>query len=189
MARDMGGWVLQGAAPPAQEPLKPQEEQGQEPDALTTDRVLEKIVEYLGDGKTTLLHPVWSPVYPDTDNPRLFHVMPYRPKWADKAEAAVRQGCEAQGVCYRRGDQVDDPNVIRSIWEEIAGATHIVVDLTDFNANVALELGIAHTLGRPVLPVGQGDTADRLFPMIAKRRVRTYDKLTELAAFVHDFIG
>jgi hypothetical protein len=80
-----------------------------------------------------------------------------------------------------RGDRVSDPRIIRSIWEEICRATHVLVDLTDFNANVALELGIALTLGKKTLIVGQGDTVDRLFPSVAKLRVHPYKVGTGLA--------
>lgn len=70
---------------------------------------------------------------------------------------------------------MDDPRIIRSIWDEICRATHVVVDITDFNANVALELGIAHTLGRRTLIVAQqGKTIDMLFESIAKLRVHVY---------------
>jgi len=100
--------------------------------------------------------------------------MPFRPKWADAVANATREICEGNGVMYIRGDEVKEPNVIRSIWEEIARATHVLVDLTGFNANVALELGIAHTLGRKVLMVGQEKTVDLLFPSIQKLRVQPY---------------
>ena len=93
------------------------------------------------------------------------------------------------GVRYVRGDEAIDPNVIRSIWEELARATHVVADLTGFNANVALEMGIAHTLGRPCLLVGQHDTIRRLFPMIAKQRLHTYTALSDLGCQVAGFLG
>jgi len=146
------------------------------PDSLAITRTLVKFFDYLNDGETMLIRPHWSPVYPDENNLRLFHVMPFRPKWADEVAAITRQISESAGVIYVRGDEVKEPNVIRSIWEEIARATHVLVDLTGFNANVALELGIAHTLGRKVLMVGQEKTVDLLFPSIQKLRVQSYDK-------------
>jgi len=164
-------------------------EQRKEPDPLTVNRTLAKFVDFLDDGTTILINPVWSPVYPKADHLGLFHVMPFRPEWADDAAMATRRTCEAMGVDYVRGDEVEDPNVIRSIWEEIARATHTVVDLTGFNANVALELGIVHTLGRTSLVVGQGDTVERLFPMIAKLRVHTYQDPNDLGALVQDFLA
>lgn len=146
------------------------------PDGLAITRTLVTLFDYLKDGETMLIHPRWSPVYSEQDKPRLFHVMPFRPKkWADRVTAVTREVCEAASLRYVRGDEVDEPNVIRSIWEEIARATHVLVDLTGFNANVALELGIVHTLGKRILMVGQGDPASHVFKSISRFRVQSYD--------------
>jgi len=48
------------------------------------------------------------------------------------------------------------------------------VDITGSNANVALELGLVHALGRPYRLVAQGDPALHLFPSIAKVQVHGY---------------
>jgi nucleoside 2-deoxyribosyltransferase len=161
------------------------------PDPLAMTRTLVKLFDYLGDGRTMLIRPRWSPVYPDENSRRLFHVMPFRPKWADAVTAVTRAESKAAGIAYIRGDEVDEPNVIRSIWEEIARATHVLVDLTGFNSNVALELGIAHTLGKNVLMVGQDDTIDYLFPSIRKLRVKEYSMKqlkSSLGAAINDFV-
>ncbi len=162
-----------------------------DPDPVAVNTALHTLVRYLGDDRLTLIHPVWPPVYPESGNPRLFHVMPFQPKWADAAAKCVEGVCSSAGIAYVRGDRVSKPNVIRSIWEEINRATHILVDLTGFNANVALELGIAHTLGRPTLMLGQGDTVKRLFPMIAKLRFYPYKNTvsSELDALVKKLIS
>jgi hypothetical protein len=144
------------------------------PDPLAITRTLVKFFDYLKDGETMLVHPCWSPVYPEGNKPRLFHVMPFRPQWADRVTTVTREVCGAASVKYVRGDEVAEPNVIHSIWVEIARATHVLVDLTGFNANVALELGIVHTLGKKVLLVGQDDTVDHLFASIRKLRVKDY---------------
>ena len=163
-------------------------DQSKDRDPLTVNRTLAKFVDFLNDGTTVLIHPTWSPVYPKADHQSLFHVMPFRPVWADEAAMVTRRMCKAMDIDYVRGDEVEDPNVIRSIWEQIAQATHIVADLTGFNANVALELGIAHTLGRTTLLVGQGDTVEQLFPMIAKLRVHSYQVPDDLGALLRDFL-
>jgi hypothetical protein len=161
------------------------------PDPLAITRTLVKLFDYLKDGETMLVHPWWSPVYPEENEPRLFHVMPFRPEWADEVTETTRKTCKTARVAYKRGDELDEPNVIRSIWEEIAWATHVLVDLTGFNANVALELGIAHTLGKKVLMVGQKNTVNSLFPSVRKLRVKEYSvkqlKQT-LGAAIGDFI-
>ena len=86
-------------------------------------------------------------------------------------------------------DRLSLSDVIQSIWQEIAKATYVLVDLTEFNTNVALELGIAHTLGKSTLLVGQGDTVDELFPMISKLRFQTYKDGAELGEIVKTFIN
>jgi hypothetical protein len=146
-----------------------------EPDPLAIARTLSKFFDFLNDGASMLIQPLWPPAYPHAADLRLFHVMPFRPQWAHDVTNIVRYTCKDAGVQYIRGDEVDEPNVIRSIWDEIARSTHVLVDLTGFNANVALELGIAHTLGRKTLMVGQGNTVDHLFPSIRKMRVYNYD--------------
>lgn len=149
-------------------------------DPVATTSALETLVNFLGDEGLMLIHPVWPPEYPEPDTIRLFHVMPFQPNWANKAAARVEAACAAKGVHYVRGDRVRDANVIRSIWKEINQATHVLIDLTGFNANVALELGIAHTLGRPTLMLGRGNTVKRLFPMITKQRFYPYKSVNSL---------
>jgi len=170
--------------------LKLLEDQKKDPDPLMLDRTIAQFVDFLKDGATMLIHPVWSPVYPLPEQRSLFHVMKYSPReWASEVTAITRQTCEAQDVAYVRGDEIADPNIIRSIWEEIARATHVLVDLTGFSANVALELGITHTLGRPYLMVGQDVTMDKLFPLVAKLRFQKYDEPGELEGLLRNFLG
>ncbi len=161
-----------------------------DPEPVTAQAALRALLSFLGDRGLTLIHPAWPPVYADPERLRLFHVMPFRPEWADVAAERAEALCIRAGVEYVRGDRVEDPNVIRSIWEEIGRATHVLVDLTDFNENVSLELGIAHALGRPTLVVGQGDSVERLFPMIAKLRFHTYEDPAghELDALLSGFL-
>jgi len=127
----------------------------------------------LGSEAPRIVTPAWPGDYPG-EQARCFHVMPFGPAWADAVRDCVARGC-AGSALYLRGDEMDDPRIIRSIWDEICRATLVVVDITDFNANVALELGIAHALGRRTLIVAQqGDTVLSLFPSIAKLRVYEY---------------
>ncbi len=158
------------------------------PDAISVNRNLDKLVEYVNDGRTMITHPLFPPVYPENDNLRMFHVMPFGPDWADEVREQVRNICSNLNVEYIRGDEADDPNIINSIWVEIAKASHILVDLTGFNANVALEMGMAHTLGKKTLIVGQKKTVEKLFPMIAKQRFSTYKNVEDHISFVTKFV-
>jgi hypothetical protein len=68
------------------------------------------------------------------------------------------------------------PDIIRSIWNETCRASHVVVDITELdNVNVALELGMAHVLGRNVLIISQIDKdREPFFRTIAKVRIHWY---------------
>jgi hypothetical protein len=157
-------------------------------DPIEVRRLLETLQGYLGPGAPQLLMPSWPGFYPETRLKRCFHVMPFGPRWARDVMRIAKRACDSAGVKYIRGDQVADPRIIRSIWDEICGATHVLVDLTDFNANVAFELGIALTLGKKTLVVGQGDTVEHLFPSVAKLRVHPY-KVGVGLANLHDLIA
>ena len=148
------------------------------PEPVEIPRCLETLVTFLGSSAPALITPFWVGEYPAPDKLQLFHVMPFGPDWADQAVIAVEKACEAVGCRYVRGDRVPDPDIIQSIWDEISSASHVLVDLTGFNENVAFELGIAHTLGRSTLIVGQEETVDHLFPMIEKLRITTYKRET-----------
>ena len=67
-----------------------------------------------------------------------------------------------------------DQQILRSIWDELGRSSYVTADLTDFNPNVCLELGIADTLGRQTILIGRLGTEKALFPSIAKRRVHIY---------------
>lgn len=97
-----------------------------------------------------LINPVWPSAYPAVNARRLFHVMPFRPSWADIVTETARMAVRALRGNYVRVDEVEAPNVISSICAKIAQVSHVLVEPTGFNSNVALELGIAHTLGRKV---------------------------------------
>lgn len=145
------------------------------PDSLAIMRTLVKFFQYINDEEIQIIHPRWSPVYPNKNEQRMFHVTPFKKGWPDQVKTFTREICETIHVKYIRDDDMSEPNVIKSIWEEISKATHILVDLTDFNANVALELGIAHTLGKNILLVGQGNPNTHIFKSISKFRIKSYD--------------
>jgi hypothetical protein len=128
---------------------------------------------FLGAEALQILLPVWPGNYPDLAIKRCFHVTAFGPTWANSTRRLVEDACAPQ-IQYIRGDGVLAPDILRSIWDEICRATHVVVDLTGLNANVALELGMAHTLGRNVLLISQDPQVERYFRAIAKHRIHPY---------------
>ena len=57
--------------------------------------------------------------------------------------------------CERADDIYNISGIMQSVWEGINRAKLIVADLTGRNPNVFYELGIAHTLGKPVIMITQ----------------------------------
>lgn len=161
-------------------------------DSVEIARVLESIMSYQSEATTMLITPAWAGKYPEAGQLRLFHVMPFGSEWSDDAASAVERGCLEASARYVRGDRVANPKIIYSIWEEICQASHIVVDITGLNANVAFELGIAHTLGKNVLIVAQETVIEDLFGMIEKYRIAIYQQETlseELSRMVSQWVS
>jgi hypothetical protein len=145
-------------------------------DPVRFRRFLEPVLGSIGTDAPQVVFPAWPVNYPDPVTRRCFHVTAFGPAWAEDTMTIVSAACKAvhPSTEYIRGDQVLAPDVVRSIWDNLCQASHVVVDLTGLNANVALELGIAHTLGRNVLLVSQDSGAETHFPAIAKMRIHRY---------------
>jgi len=141
-------------------------------DAMKFRDAIKNLNTYLGSKAQVILYPRWPVTYPDKSQPRCFIVMAFRPE-LDATHRAIRSAC-GNKVKPVRGDEAKGQEIIQSIWEEIGRATHVVVDLSGFNLNVCLELGLADVLGRNVFLIGQTGTEQRLFPAIAKRRCNIY---------------
>lgn len=142
-------------------------------DPIKARHLITSTFGFLGAEALQILLPVWPGQYPDPASKRCFHVTAFGPTWANSTRRIVEEACGRQ-IEYIRGDGVLAPDILRSIWDEICRATHIVVDLTGLNANVTLELGIAHTLGRNVLLTSQDPQVERYFRAIAKQRIHPY---------------
>ena len=145
-------------------------------DPVTFRRFVEPVLGSAGASALQIVYPAWPGSYPPPHERRLFHVTAFGPAWAKDTMSIIAQACRAAKpvVEYIRGDQVLDPNILRSIWTHICQASHVVVDLTGMNANVALELGICHALGRKVFLMTQDSAVPEYFPSIAKERLHCY---------------
>ncbi len=130
----------------------------------------------LGPREHEILQSRWPARYPDPRAPRNFAVMPFRAE-REGAYAIVAGSAKRAGVEPVRGDEAEGQEIIESIWQEICSATHVTVDLSGFNLNVCLELGMADTIGRRTLLIGEQGTERHLkdaLPGVAKRRCLPY---------------
>ncbi len=90
---------------------------------------------------------------------------------------AVKSACSPSFRCQRASDIWDDSAIIQDIFSLIYRSQVVVVDFTGKNPNVMYELGIAHTLGKHVIPITQ--SLDDLPFDIAHHRSLKYLKNSE----------
>lgn len=74
----------------------------------------------------------------------------------DAVYEAIKAAGRAAGLACRRADDMwEDTVVMQDIFSLIYRSRIVVVDFTDRNPNVFYEAGIAHALGRTVVPITQ----------------------------------
>jgi hypothetical protein len=83
---------------------------------------------------------------------RCFIVMPFSLEWSNDVHRTLSGACKSMSVQPLRGDDVFTPtDILVDIWHSLNGADFVIADITGRNPNVLYELGIAHTLAKPVL--------------------------------------
>ena len=100
--------------------------------------------------------------------PHVFHVpdlnvepdlvsvmMPFAREF-DPPHAAIKAACVENRLRCLRGDDIwEESTIIQDIFNLIFRSQVVVVDFTGKNPNVMYETGIAHTLGKHVVPITQ----------------------------------
>lgn len=82
-------------------------------------------------------------------------MMPFSPEF-DGVLDAVRAACGDIHLVCRRADEVwDHDEIIQDVFALIYRSRIVVCDFTTQNPNVFYEAGIAHTLGKHVIPITQ----------------------------------
>lgn len=83
-------------------------------------------------------------------------LMPLGEEWSGDVFEAFKDTCEAKGFEAWRSDlDFGDDQIMQTIWSKINSASFIVADCTGQNPNVFYELGMAHTIGKPVFICAQ----------------------------------
>ncbi|MHC4565723.1 MAG: hypothetical protein ACYTE3_08185 [Planctomycetota bacterium] len=86
----------------------------------------------------------------------VFVVMPFKEEMKRLYRDHIVSAVEAMGLsCLRADDIFSGGSVVRDIWSGIFSSRVIVADCTGRNPNVFYEIGVAHTLGKPVVLITQ----------------------------------
>ncbi|MFD3263318.1 hypothetical protein [Phenylobacterium ferrooxidans] len=101
-----------------------------------------------------------SPIFPypgrEAESADVFVMMPFLEGLRPVYEDHIKVVCASLGLsCKRADDFFSSTGVMDDIWSAIYHSKVIIADCTDKNPNVFYEMGIAHTLGRPVVLITQ----------------------------------
>jgi AbiJ N-terminal domain 5 len=82
-------------------------------------------------------------------------MMPFAAEF-NSVHAAIKRACTPNGLrCLRADDIWEEATIIQDIFNLVFRAQVVIVDFTGKNSNVMYETGIAHTLGKHVIPITQ----------------------------------
>jgi len=88
--------------------------------------------------------------------PALVAVMMPLSKEFEDVHQSIQAACQEAGLRCKRADDIwEDSTIIQDVVNLIYRSAVVVVDFSGRNPNVMYETGIAHTLGRPVVPISQ----------------------------------
>ena len=96
---------------------------------------------------------------PDTD-PQfqcdVFMVMPFEDELTAIYEKHIKPTITQLGLTIKRGDDpFSEHNIMHDVWSLTCNAQLIIADCTGRNPNVFYEMGIAHALGKFLIPITQ----------------------------------
>jgi uncharacterized ubiquitin-like protein YukD len=87
----------------------------------------------------------------------VFVIMPFADDFRPIYDYVIKPIGADLGLRIRRGDDIFTHThlILTEIWSSLVHCQVVVADYTGRNANVFYELGIAHTLGKPCIPITQ----------------------------------
>lgn len=130
-----------------------------------------------------------KPIYPVADYAptselkTCFVIMPFDAEMTKFYEDVVKPVVISEGISIGRADDFFTVGrVVEDIWKRINEADFLLADLTGRNANVYYELGIAHTIGKPVILLAQS-TDDAPFDIRDQRILKYGTRYDDIPAF------
>jgi len=110
------------------------------------------------DAGSMLVSPLFGPPAGQSQfRSDVFMVMPFREPFNGIYQTVIRPVIGSLNLTIRRGDEFTSVRgvVMNEVWAALNGCRLVIADVTEVNANVFYELGIAHTLGKPTILLTQ----------------------------------
>jgi len=93
------------------------------------------------------------------ENDDIFVVMPFEDALRPVDEDHIKVVCKsAELQCQRADDFFRAHQIMRDVWSAIFSCRCVIADCTGRNPNVFYEIGVAHTLGKPVILIAQNES-------------------------------
>jgi hypothetical protein len=109
-------------------------------------------------GRKIIFSPNIFSIPEDPVDPQLISVMmPFNPAFSG-VYSAISEAANSAGFTCKRGDDIwNHSTVIQDVFSLIFQSFIVVCDFSGKNPNVFYEAGIAHTLGKHVVPITQSE--------------------------------
>jgi hypothetical protein len=141
---------------------------------VTEGRIVHVVNEDTRDVKAQPQQPMTvSPIFRARDikseENLCFVLMPFKPSFDRLYKEIIKPTIEACGFkCLRADDLFSPTPILEDIWVHICKSSIVIADVTTRNPNVFYEIGVAHTVGKPVIIITQ-DKADIPFDIVQFR--------------------
>ncbi|MBU6223896.1 MAG: hypothetical protein KGP13_03625 [Burkholderiales bacterium] len=136
-------------------------------EAIAKSHVESEFQRVNAEMNTIQINPIFGPAQYKIDRRLAFVLMPFTDLLTKIYQTLIKPTVENSQfglVCKRADDIKSNQAIIQDIWKSICEARIVIADLTDLNANVMYELGIAHTLGKETILLYQRSEKEIKFP-------------------------
>lgn len=115
-------------------------------------------------GNGMWINPIFKAKDLTVDPNLCFCVLPFNDDRLEIFDEIIKPNLEKDyGLSVIRSGNIFEPNqnLMESIWTYINKAAFVITDMSDRNPNVFYELGICHTLGKPVITLCDQDSYEK----------------------------
>ena len=117
-------------------------------------------VESSPQSQEIIIKPIFRAREINFEDDLCFVLMPFQPSFERLYKEKIKPTVESCGLrCMKANDIFSPTPILEDIWIHIYKSKIIIADVTGRNPNVFYEIGIAHTVGKPVIIISQ-DKAD-----------------------------
>ncbi len=133
--------------------------------------------------------PIWdTPIDISQFKADIFVMMPFKSEMKHLYETCMKPAAQSLNMSINRGDDFFTKHpIVKDIWSAIYHCRMVIADCTGKNANVFYELGMTHTVGKPVILIAQ-NTSDIPFDIQGHRYIIYTDMPEGLTKLTNDLI-